>query len=322
MRRKTSRQTKQVESSYSRLEPAFRQRQLIDATTQVIARFGISSVTLQRVAEAADVTAGMVNFHFKSKDALLKATLEALVDDYTENLSSAVEMAVGPVAGLGAIIDQHFSASSVALDKIAVWYAFWGETHVRHGYQQISARADRFLSELVVGLMRQLQPGSPDATLIRAISAGFIGLIGSLSQEIMIDPAGTDRTEAIEICNAYLAFAFPGHRFNMPAPEASPTRLRADQLAANTPISADWIAATLRDIDLHLARGLVLQDICLRQRLDLKMINFLRLKYQGMSSDQIRYVMGLENRNRQLTEALASRLVDQIQATGKDGKTG
>ncbi|MET1026961.1 MAG: TetR family transcriptional regulator [Dongiaceae bacterium] len=320
MRRKTSRQTKQAESSYSRLEPAFRQRQLIEATTQVIARFGISSVTLQRVAEAADVTAGMVNFHFKSKDALLKATLEALVDDYTENLSSAVEAADGPVARLGAIIDQHFAAASMTLDKIAVWYAFWGETHVRQGYQQTCSRADRFLSELVVGLMQQLQPGSPDATLLRAIAAGFIGLIGALSHDIMIDPAGPDRAEAIEICHAYLAFAFPGHRFSMPSPDVPPTRLRADQLAANTPVSADWVAATLRDIDLNLARGLALQDICLRQRLDLKMVNFLRQKYHGMSSDQIRYVMGLENRNRQLTEALAGRLLDQ--ATGKDGKAG
>jgi hypothetical protein len=73
-------------------------------------------------------------------------------------------------------------------------------------------------------------------------------------------------------------------------------------------MSPDWIIATLRDIDLNLARGLALQDICRRQHLDLKMIDSLRRKFHGMSAAQIRYVMMLENRNLKLMDALADQL--------------
>lgn len=318
MRRKSIRQPKAHESSYNRLDPAFRQRQLIEATGQVIARHGISSVTLQRVAEAANVTAGMVNFHFKSKGALLTATLEALYNDYTGSLTAAVEAADGPAAGLCAVARQHFMAPFMTLEKIAVWYAFWGETHARQGYQRVCAQADRFLSDLVAGLMTELRPAQAEAELIRALATGFIGLIGFLNQEMLVDPAGADTRTLLETCRTYLSFAFPGHHFDLsaPLPEKAPDhapdnssapQLSAERLAACTPISPDWIAATLRDVDQNLERGQTLQEVCARQRLDIRMINFLRLKYQGMSSDQIRYVIGLETRNRQLTETLASR---------------
>jgi hypothetical protein len=206
-------------------------------------------------------------------------------------------------------------------EKIAVWYAFWGETQARLGYQQICARADRFLSDLVGGLVRQLQPPPADAEVTRAISTGFIGLINILNQEMMINPGGIDAASLLGTCRSYLRFAFPDHRFDLPTATSTGAAVQApmDQLAGCTPISPDWIATTLRDIDLNLARGLALQDICIKQRLDLKMINFLRLKYQGMSSDQIRYVIGLEAQLRQLTEALAGQAMEARRDTPAAG---
>ena len=53
---------------------------LIDATIRAIGRYGYASTTLTHVAGEAGLSPGIVNFYFKSKDQLLLATLEQIVD--------------------------------------------------------------------------------------------------------------------------------------------------------------------------------------------------------------------------------------------------
>lgn len=312
MKQKRSHPVKQPETSYSRLDPASRQRQLIEATGHVIAKVGISAVTLQRVAETADVTAGMVNFHFKSKDALLKATLETLVHDYIEQLSDAVEAAASPAEALRIIAEEHFSEPLMTQEKLTLWYAFWGETQAHGSYRQICLSANDFLWDLVSSLVAQLQGTAGNEELARAVTAGFIGIIRCFIQEFFFSPDRADREGSIAACLAYLAHVFPGHDFDK-SPAGSDQQQAADagsdsdtaRMIPAIPLSPDWIVATLREVELNLAGGLALADICRRLHLDRKMIDYLRRKFQGMSASQIRYVTNLENRNLKLLDALA-----------------
>lgn len=313
MKQKRSHPSKQQETSYNRLDPAFRQQQLIEATGQVIVKAGISGVTLQRVAEAANVTAGMVNFHFKSKDALLKATLESLVNDYVEQLSGALEDVAGPAESLRVIAEQHLSAPLMTCEKLTLWYAFWGEIQAHGSYRQICSSAKDFLQDLINNLVMELQAPNGNTELARAITAGFIGIISHYRQEFFSVPDRADLRAAIASCIAYLAHAFPGHSFekaedDRQAAAEAPDDTGINPMISAVPMSPDWIVATLREIDLSLARGLALQDICRRQHLDLRMIDSLRRKFHGMSVSQIRYVMTLENRNLKLMDALADQL--------------
>ena len=324
MKHKRSHPAKQQETSYNRLDPAFRQRQLIEATGQVIVKAGISGVTLQRVAEAANVTAGMVNFHFKSKDALLKATLESLVNDYVEQLSGALEDVAGPAESLRVIAEQHLSAPLMTREKLTLWYAFWGEIQAHGSYRQICSSAKDFLQDLINNLVMELQAPNGNTELARAITAGFIGIISHYRQEFFSVPDRADLRAAIASCTAYLAHAFPGHSFEKAEDDRQTAAEARDDAGANAmipaiPMSPDWIVATLREIDLSLARGLALQDICRRQHLDLKMIDSLRRKFHGMSATQIRYVMTLENRNLKLMDALADQLATKN--TARPGAT-
>ena len=53
-----------------------RQRQLVEATITAIGRYGYAKLTLNHVATLAGLSPGIVNFHFRSKEQLLAATLE------------------------------------------------------------------------------------------------------------------------------------------------------------------------------------------------------------------------------------------------------
>lgn len=306
-KRKSSPSEKGVETGYNRLDHASRQRQLIDATMQVISQFGISGMTLQRVAEAANITAGMVNFHFKSKEALLTATLESLVQEYASELSAATALTTDPAEILTIIVDRHFSSSIMTPERTALWYAYWGETQARHGYQQICAEADRFLWQLVHDQMMQMHPTDIDPALARGISSAFIGMLSVFLQEAMLQPDETDRLSAADACLSFLRHLFPERSFSLRHDHHPDEDVGLAAAPAITERSAEWIVAAIRDVELNLERGIPLADTCTRQRWDPRMIAVLKRKFRGMSVEQVRYVLALETRNQRLTENLADR---------------
>ena len=70
--------------------PNERRRLLVEATMSVISEHGFSNLTLAKVAGVAGLTAGSVNFHFESKEALLLATLQRVADDFGATLKQAL----------------------------------------------------------------------------------------------------------------------------------------------------------------------------------------------------------------------------------------
>lgn len=57
-------------------EPANAQEALIRATIRVIARQGLRGMTLRAVAAEAQLSHGLIRFHFGSRDALIEATMD------------------------------------------------------------------------------------------------------------------------------------------------------------------------------------------------------------------------------------------------------
>ena len=277
---------------------------------QVIAQHGLSGITLQRVAEAANITAGMVNFHFKSKEALLTATLEALVQEYAAELSGATALASDPAEILGIIVERHFSPPIANQDRLALWYAYWGEAQARHDYQQICAEADRFLWQLVHDQLMSLHPVDIDQTLASGVTSAFIGLLGVLLQELLLQPENRDRQDGIATCLAFLQHLFPHRTFVAAGGRRAVVEGRPVQATVVTERSGDWVVAVLREVDANLERGISLTDSCRRQGWDPRLVATLKSKFHGMSLEQVRYVLALETRNLRLTESLADRVLN------------
>ncbi len=72
---------------------AERRTQLIEATIRSIAKNGLSDTTTASVASEAGLSQGIINLHFDSKEKLLLATLERVVDEYRQLWESALEAA-------------------------------------------------------------------------------------------------------------------------------------------------------------------------------------------------------------------------------------
>ena len=188
-----------------------RRAQLIDATLTAIAEFGLSRTTLARVANVANLSPGIVNFYFKSKNALLLATLQKLIDEFESAIESALQSAHGdPGAALNAIVSACFQPALCDLRKIAVWYAFWGESQARQDYLELCGDKDEAYSTRVRDLFQQIIDKRGYRHLqAHALARGLVGIIDGLWQERLIAAEKFDAEAARATCRAYLRSLFP-----------------------------------------------------------------------------------------------------------------
>ena len=112
--------------------PEKRREQLIQATISSVADRGLADTTIATVAQEAGLSQGIVNLHFRSKEGLLTETLRYLADEYrTACQEAAAAGESSPVEGLLAMVELDFRRTICSRDKLAVWFAFWGERRFR-----------------------------------------------------------------------------------------------------------------------------------------------------------------------------------------------
>ncbi|HEY4163928.1 MAG TPA: transcriptional regulator BetI [Dongiaceae bacterium] len=190
-----------------------RRVQLIAATIDCIARSGFADFTLAQVAEAAKLSSGIVNFYFKSKDALLAATLSHMVEEYRRYWRANVEAAgPAPAAKITAMLEGDFQRLVATRKTVTVWYAFWGETRWRPDFMSLCQELNQEFQSVAAGLFRQLIGDAPaparDPILI---AKGFSAMSDGLWLDMLINPKETDRETARRVVRSFLAGLFPQH---------------------------------------------------------------------------------------------------------------
>ncbi len=234
-----------------------RQKQLIEATIAALSRHGYAKLTLNHVASIAGLSPGIVNFHFRSKEQLLAATLEYLVEEYevfwTQALAAAGDSAV---AKLEAMIEADFHPTINSLEKVTVWYAFWAEAQANPGYRErISRQEARYFEDIRALFQRLIEEGGYRGISADAVSYGITAMMDGFWFDQMIDPASFDREDAKRICRTFLSGLFPRH-FAGPgqsSPGAAMDALRQIQLERAKALAA--LAEKERAAMDELARG-------------------------------------------------------------------
>src|SRR5271170_1727757 len=168
-----------------------RQRQLIEATMLAIGRFGYARLTLNHVASLAGLSPGIVNFHFRSKEQLLAATLEYLVEEYeafwTQALATAGDTAAAKV---DAMIEADFHVQVNSLEKVTVWYAFWAEAQANPAYRERISRLEAHYFEDTRALFQRLiDEGGYAGVSADHVAYGISAMMDGFWFDQMIDPA-------------------------------------------------------------------------------------------------------------------------------------
>jgi phenylpropionate dioxygenase-like ring-hydroxylating dioxygenase large terminal subunit/AcrR family transcriptional regulator len=207
-------QTHPLQESTETPEPrdARRRRELIEATITSIARNGLSGTTIAKVAEIAQLSAGIVSFYFRTKEALLLATLEHLDREFEDRRLEVLDRAGDdPVRQLEAIIDVNLDPALCDAGRVAVWVAFWGESQARESYQRVCGARDVSEEERLVALFEKIAArGGGKPVDPRALGLAFYHLVSSLPEAVLDDSRAFDYEQAKQTCRNFLASVFPG----------------------------------------------------------------------------------------------------------------
>jgi TetR/AcrR family transcriptional repressor of bet genes len=179
-----------------------------------IARNGLSSTTLAQVTREAGLGLGSANLHFESKEKLLVATLLHVTEEYNRGQQAILESDRfrTTAARIEAILQFDFSPQLTTREKMAVWFAFWGEAKSRPTYQRICSQTDFKAEDAISALFKVAidEAGSKDVDAA-LIAAGYTAMVDGLWLNMLLAPQHLKRDQALAIARNYLASAFPSH---------------------------------------------------------------------------------------------------------------
>ena len=201
-----------------------RQLQLIRATIRSVAKNGLADTTMSTVAREAGLSQGIINLHFQSKDRLLIETLRYIADEYKTSWEKALDGAgPSPAERLAALVEVDFNMPVCDRNKLAVWFAFWGESKSRPTYRKLCATRDiQYRKELGDLCQLLIEEGGYHGLDAMVLATGLSAMTEGLWLDLLISPRSITREQARNICLAYLASAFPRHFSVPPLREMSP----------------------------------------------------------------------------------------------------
>ncbi len=216
-----------------------RRRELVAATQRVIASHGLSGTTSARVAKEAGLSPGIVNFYFSGKDRLLLAALEDASFTFITAIKGATEQSYdNPGDALEGMLKAVLDPDLMSPERIAVWYAFWGEASARPDYLAVcGARDEAYYAALedACAAVADTAPPGVARPAHEAIAWSLAGLLELIWQSLLAPNSAPSRREGHGLVKGFLASVFPW-RFEMPAGPG-----REEPIKAELPLTlAGW----------------------------------------------------------------------------------
>jgi len=203
----------QSSSSRQTMPAQARRDQLILATIKCIATKGLSGTTMVDITTEAGLSLGIVNLHFKSKEKLLVDTLRYISDEYTSGLDKIFnDQSKTTKEKIITWVSYDFSRKITERNKLAVWFAFWGETKSRPTYLAICANYISDIASNLTQLFTQLkEEGNYEQVNPTLVCTCYTAMADGLWLDLLVTPKGLTPNQARGVTMHYLATQFPKH---------------------------------------------------------------------------------------------------------------
>ncbi|MDG1411341.1 MAG: TetR family transcriptional regulator [Acidimicrobiales bacterium] len=171
--------------------------QILDGVLRVLARKGISGVSMRAVAREAEVAVGLMNYYFDDKQAMIAAALErigeqdvAMVehDDETEP-EDALRVALGRVG----------DSDLLNVDYLGLRLQLWSLAAVDERYAEINHKAQLRYLDGLRALLSAARPDIDEATVAAKAAEILVTQNGMWLTTILIDDADL-RAQALMRC--------------------------------------------------------------------------------------------------------------------------
>ena len=112
----------------TKVAEAIRREQIIDAAYQLAMRSGLRAITIRDVARKAEISTGLVIFHFRTKERVLLALLDhVLATTITLRVGPDIDVIEDPLEQLVALLRQEMGRLSTEPRHNRLFFEFWNE---------------------------------------------------------------------------------------------------------------------------------------------------------------------------------------------------
>ncbi len=186
--------------AYRRKPAQQRQQELIEAGILCLEQGGMPAFTIDAICTRADVSRGLVNHHFRTKQEFLVR----IYDDMTGHL---VNQSAGADSStqLGSIIDSSFDEGSFNRSNLRAWLALWGQVPVNSALRSLHRKRYRIYRNRIKKALKSMNNGvEPDADT-DSVARQLIALIDGLWLEYCLNSDDFSLAAAKRDCYRFLA---------------------------------------------------------------------------------------------------------------------
>jgi len=179
-----------------RASESARREQILEAAFRVAARDRLEKVTVRRVAQEADLSSGLVFFYFKTKDALLVALLDWLLERTIVMRTDEGVLSL-PTPRERFLARLRKAVDSVARERVQVelFFDFWvmGTRHpqVREKLRSALATYREVFRPLLVEVLGA-EPRVSPAVTAESLAAVCVSFVEGCAVQAIMDPEHFD----------------------------------------------------------------------------------------------------------------------------------
>lgn len=188
--------------TFHRAPEGERRQELIEATLDCIAEFGLKGATVRQIALRAGVTAGLVRHYFDSKDQMVADAYRLVLSTFAVK---AIEVEGDARARLRRFITRNLTAPVANGRSLSLWASFISQVRVdpdlaaihREGYLGFRNELQGLIADLLAA------EGRPhDETECRKLAIAINGMIDGLWLEGCLAGELFEETELVSIALA------------------------------------------------------------------------------------------------------------------------
>ncbi|HKT09922.1 MAG TPA: TetR family transcriptional regulator C-terminal domain-containing protein [Gemmatimonadaceae bacterium] len=190
-----------------------RRRQIVRAAYDVASRGGLAGLTVRRVAARAGLSTGLVLFHFKTKERLLLALLDYVLETTTTlGLTNEIAGIPLPLDRLLALLGREMQRLASEPQRLRLFFDYWAkglsQPRIR---MKMQAELDRYREALrpIAAAVLAAEPERFSGVTPDGLAAVAVSVIKGCAVQSMIDPENFDIDQFLAAANGLIGQLAP-----------------------------------------------------------------------------------------------------------------
>ncbi|AZQ85339.1 transcriptional regulator BetI [Colwellia sp. Arc7-635] len=154
-----------------------RKEQLINATLESIAQYGLQKTTIITISKIAGLSSGIISHYFDGKQGLVDATVKHLLEQLKLALLEKIEQKdLSALERLHMIVEANFTPFQRSIPATKTWISFWAQSMHEPGLARLQhINSKRLYSNLLFSFRQLLNDelASSAAKQMAAMIDGF-----------------------------------------------------------------------------------------------------------------------------------------------------